>query len=68
MPICGDKAKNKPAALAAAQTLPDEASPIGKIHPISKIAFGIKKVLDHYDIVHFITGSAISYRLGMAAP
>ena len=30
--------KNNPAAQAAGQTLPDEALPIGKIHPFSKMA------------------------------
>ena len=29
---------NKPAAQAAGQTLPDTTSPVGKIHPFSKIA------------------------------
>ena len=30
--------------------------------------FGIKKALDHYDIVYFITGRANSNRLGVVAP
>ena len=32
------------------------------------MSFGIEKVLDHYDIVYFLTGSAILNRLGVAAP
>ena len=30
--------RNKPAAQAAGQTLPDATPPVGKIHPFSKIA------------------------------
>ena len=63
-----------------AQTLHNATPPLGQIHLFSKIAlnfwttngilmpFGIKKVLDHYDIVCFITWRAISNRLGVAAP
>ena len=36
--ILDDATKNKPAAQAAGQTLPDATPPVGKIHPFSKIA------------------------------
>ena len=32
------------------------------------MAFGIEKVLDHYEIAYFITRGAISNSLGVAAP
>ena len=69
--------KNKPAAQAARQTLPLWSSTNRQNPPIGRnfwttdgilMPFGIWKVLDHYDIVYLITWSAISNRLGMAAP
>ena len=69
------KRKKKPAA----QTLPDVAPPVGKIHPFSKLAvtFGPIQRLgcpsrfrisenDQYSL--FLTGNTISNRLAVTAP
>jgi hypothetical protein len=35
---------NKPAAQAAGQTLPDATPPVGKIHPLRKIAVSFEPI------------------------
>ena len=67
---------NMPAAQTAGQTLPDETSPVGKIHPFSKIAltFGTNiaiqdlELLKNVNIVCFMTGITIFNGLGVTAP
>ena len=39
-----DQLRNKPAAQAAGQTLPDATPPVGKINPFSKIAVTIEPI------------------------
>ena len=63
-----------------AQTIPDEAPPVGQIHPFSKIAVtfrpiqrfwcpsGFRMSEKNVNIVCFLTGSTILNRLGMTAP
>ena len=44
----------KPGAQAAWQTLPDTASPIGKIHPLGKIAITLEPVMQFLYLFRFI--------------
>jgi hypothetical protein len=43
--------KNKPAVQAAGAALPNAASPIGKLYPISKIAVTFKRLMQFLDLL-----------------
>ena len=65
--------KNKPAAKAAGQTLPNATPPVGKIHPFIKIAVTFEPIQRFRCPLRFrISGkcqySLFYYRLGVMAP